>query len=260
MLAHPKYSFHGDSPRCFGRLELIEPFANRLSITGKSDINRRGYGSISLTCTESFTEPITESFLVGSLHLTIQSTDGKLLQANLEVGVRPKPNVSKRKRRQAIKPIIIFCAPESEDKDALAQLIVEDKVVPFGTYLDKYKNALDVTENECAYWGEGSEQDGVSRLTIEINVAHPQVKRLFEACKTAEERIEAKERFVRDVVLDCYQHSFRLDDVPAMVHEQVFTDPDEGKRAAEICLNHDKALRIAISERGKYRGAKIETV
>jgi hypothetical protein len=99
-----------------------------------------------------------------------------------------------------------------------------------------------------------------SRLTIEINAAHPQLKRLFEACRTAEERIEAKERYVRDVVLDCYQHSFRLDDVPDMVHEQVMTDPDEGKRAAEICLNHDKALRIAISEREKNRDAKPATV
>lgn len=256
----PKYSFHGDNPRCFGRLELIEPFASRLSITGKSDINRRGYGSVSLTCIESSTEPITESFIVGSLHLTLQSTDGKLLQANLEVGVRPKLPVSKRKPRQAIKPIIIFCAPESEDKDVLAQLIVEDRVFPFGSNLDKYRNALDVTESECAYWGEGSDQDGISRLTIEINVAHPQVKRLFEACKTVEERIEAKERFVRDVSLDCYQHSFKLDDVPDMVHEQVFTDPDDGKRAAEICLNHDKALRIAIAEREKVRGIKLETV
>jgi len=86
------------------------------------------------------------------------------------------------------------------------------------------------------------------------------LKRLFEACQTAEERIEAKERFVRDVVLDCYQHSFKLEDLPEMAHDHVMTEPDDGKRAAEICLNHDKALRIAISEREKDRGAKIETV
>jgi hypothetical protein len=256
----PRYSFHGDSPRCFARLELTGPFSDRLSITGKSDINRRGYGSVSLTCTESSTEPITEAVVVGTLHVTMQSTDGRLLQASLEIGVRPKPEVSQRKRRQAIQPEIIFCAPESEDRDAIAQLISEDKVVPFGSFLDKYKNALGITEIECAYWGEGSEREGISRLTIEINAAHPQLKRLFEACRTAEERIEAKERYVRDVVLDCYQHSFRLDDVPDMVHEQVMTDPDEGKRAAEICLNHDKALRIAISEREKNRDAKPATV
>lgn len=255
----PRYSFHGDSPRCFARLELTGPFADRLSITGKSDINRRGYGSISLTCSESSGAPINEAVVVGTLSVTIQSTDGRLLQASLEVGVRPKPEVSQRKRRQAIQPQIIFCAPDGEDWDALAQLISEDKICPFGTGLDKYKSVLEVTEIECAYWGAGYEKEGISYLTIEINAAHPQLKRLFETCRNAEERVDAKERYVRDVVLDCYQHSFRLDDIPETVHEQVMTEPDEGKRAAEICLNHDKALRIAISEREKPRDAKPTT-
>jgi hypothetical protein len=189
----------------------------------------------------------------------IQSTDGRLLQAQLEVGIRPKLEGNQRKRRQAIEPIINFCAPENEDRDALAQLI-GDEVSLFGAYLDKYQSALDVTENECAYWGEGFEQDGISHLRIEINVAHPQVKRLFEACKTAEERVEAKERFVRDVVLDCYQHRFILEDLPETAHERIMDEQDDGKRAAEICLNHDKALRIAISEREKDRGANIVAI
>jgi hypothetical protein len=254
----PKYSFHGDNPRCFARLEIAQPFQDRLSITGKSDINRRGYSSVTLTCVESLMEPVTESAIVGTLHLMIQSTDGRLLQAQLEVGIRPKLEGNQRKRRQAVEPVIIYCAPESEDRDLLEHLI-EDKVGQFGAYLDKYRNALDVTESECAYWGEGFERDGISYLTIEINVAHPQVKRLFQACHTAEERIEAKERFVSDIVLDCYQHHFKLEDLPETAHEQVLTDPDDGKRAAEICLNHDKALRMAISEREKNRGAKTET-
>lgn len=254
----PKYAFHGDNPRCFARLELNDQFTNRLSVTGKSDINGRGYGSVSLACHISEAEPIAEATVVGFLYLTIQSTDGRVLQANLEVGIRPKPNVSQRKLRQAIQPIILFCAPENEDLDSLAQLIVEDKISPFGPYLEKYQSALGVTEAECTYWGEGSEQDGVSRLIIEINVAHPQVKRLFQACKTAEERIEAKERFVRDVVLDCYQHRFRLEDLPEITYAHVMTEPDDAIRAAEICLNHDKALRIAISEREKERNTQIQ--
>lgn len=49
--------------------------------------------------------------------------------------------------------------------------------------------------------------------------------------------------------LDCYQHCFRLDDVPEIVHEQVVTEPEDLKRAAEICLNYDKALRMAMLER-----------
>ena len=62
---------------------------------------------------------------------------------------------------------------------------------------------------------------------------------------------------MRDVVLDCYQHHFKLEDLPDTAHEHVMNEQDDGKRAAEICLNHDKALRIAISEQEKDRNAKI---
>jgi hypothetical protein len=254
----PRYSFHGDNPRCFARLEINVPLGDRLSITGNSDINRRGYGSVSITCAESSTDLINEAIVVGTLHLTIQSTDGRVLQADLEIGIRPKPLISQRKRVQAIQPQIIFCAPESEDKAALAQLIDEKQIAPFGTYMERYKNALEVPEVECAYWGEGSEREGISLLTIEINAAHPRLKRLFEACQTIEERIEAKERFVRDVVLDCYQHHFKLEDLPDTAHDHVMSEQDDNIRAAEICLNHDKALRIAISEREKNRNLKIQ--
>ena len=256
----PRYSFHGDNPRCFARLEINLPLGDRLSITGNSDINKRGYGSVSLTCIESAVSLINEPVVVGTLYLSIQSTDGRVLQASLEVGIRPKPVVNQRRRKQAIQPQITFCAPEGEDKEALALLIGEDTVASFGTHLEKYKNELEVPEIECAYWGVPSEREGVSYLIIEINVAHPRVIKLFEACQTAEERIEAKERFVRDVVLDCYQHSFNLEDLPDTVHEHVMNEQDDGKRAAEICLNHDKALRIAISEREKDRGVKLATI
>jgi hypothetical protein len=58
-----------------------------------------------------------------------------------------------------------------------------------------------------------------------------------------------KERIVEDIVLDCYQHTFRLDDIPDVVHEQVMTDPGDLQRAAEVCLNFDKAIRMASLER-----------
>lgn len=249
----PRYSFHGDSPRCFARLEINVPIGDKLSITGNSDINKRGYGSISLTCAESSTSLVNEPVTVGTLYISIQSTDGRTLQASIEVGIRPKPIINKRKRKQAIQPQITFHAPEGEDRDALAQLI-GDNVSPFGPHLEKYRTELEVTDIECAYWGVPFEKEGVSYLIIEINVAHPRVKKLFEACQTAEERIEAKERFVRDIVLDCYQHSFNLDDLPDSIHEQII-EQDDSKRAAEICLNHDKALRMAISEREKDRAS-----
>jgi len=46
-------------------------------------------------------------------------------------------------------------------------------------------------------------------------------------------------------VLDCYQHTFRLDDIPDIVHEQVVTEPEDVGRASEMCLNFDKAIRMA---------------
>jgi len=58
------------------------------------------------------------------------------------------------------------------------------------------------------------------------------------------------------VVLDCYQHSVNLEDLAETAREHVMNEQDDGKRAAEVCLNHDKALRIAISEQEKERGVK----
>jgi hypothetical protein len=250
----PKYSFHGDNPRCFVRFEPEGLFGGRISVSGKSDINPKGYGAVRLSCGADANAPIESITPVGKLYLSIQCADGRQLQAALDVGVRPKPRESERKRKQAVKPVINFCAPEGEDRDELARLIAEEQPIgPFGAFLDKYCSAIRSPPAEAAYWGEKSEKDGASILSVEINAAHPRFRRLFETCRTVEEKILIKERFVRDVVLDCYQHSFRLDDLPDAVHERVVGEVDEPKRAAEICLNHDKALRIALHERDKSR-------
>jgi hypothetical protein len=74
----------------------------------------------------------------------------------------------------------------------------------------------------------------------------------LKACITAEERVRLKEKIVQDIVLDCYQHCFRLDDVPEVVHELVVTDPNDPLRASEICLNYDKILRIAANENKRH--------
>lgn len=92
----PKYSFHGDNPRCFARLEVSDQFNDRLTLTGKADINGRGYGSVTLTVTESDTEPITEKIVAGTLLVTIQATDGRVLEKRLPAGLRPKPEVRLR--------------------------------------------------------------------------------------------------------------------------------------------------------------------
>jgi hypothetical protein len=245
----PRYSFHGDNPRCFARLELDDGVRDQVTIVGKADVDGRGYGSITLSCAECPEDPVTQPKNVGVLVVSLQCTDGRLINAQVPIGIKPKPAERQKKRTQAVQPEIIFCAPEGQDREALAEAMGEEKVGPFGAYLEKYRDALGVGDVHCAYWGQASERDGSSVLTVEINVTHPQLQALIRACSTPEELTQAKERVVQDIVLDCYQHCFRLDDVPEIVHEQVVTEPEDLKRAAEICLNYDKALRMAMLER-----------
>lgn len=249
----PKYSFHGDNPRCFARLEVEDQYQERIVLTGKADISKHGYGSVTLTAIEpSGSCPVEQQVIVGKLYVTIQAADGRLLEAALPIGLCPKPKVQQRRPQQSVRLEISFCAPDGSDIDELKSIFGEEKISSFGQgYLGKYRDALAVSEQECAYWGEKSDIDEISKLVVEINAAHPRLKRLLQACTTVEERIRTKERIVQDIVLDCYQHSFRLEDVPDGVHEQIFADSEDAGRAAEICLNFDKALRMVASDKVK---------
>ena len=95
-------------------------------------------------------------------------------------------------------------------------------------------------------------REGVSILLIEINAANSDLRTLLETCKTAEERVEAKKQYCRDVALDCYQHVFSLDDIPTEIAVPLVEETDSA-RAAEIFLNHDKAIRFARVERDDRR-------
>ena len=152
-------------------------------IAGRGDINSRGYGSVSLNCLVDAEHPITEATLVGTLILRIQSTDGRVLEGQLPVGVRPTPQQHERKRRPEVRAQIIFGAPDDEDFAAIAQLVGEEHIRPFSgcTYLERYREALDLPAAECTYWGEKAERDGVSVLQVEINAANPQFKKLLDA-------------------------------------------------------------------------------
>lgn len=244
----PKYSFHGDNPRCFARIEGVHAMTSRLRVVGHGDISDTGYGTVSISCNETEDSALDARVEVGQLVLTMQATDGRTLEARLTVGIKPKPTARQRAARQEVRTNIIFCAPEGADTLSLASILGEANVAPFGTGLEKYRNALSLPQVECTYWGDKSERDGVSHLTIEINVANEQLQALFRDCRDVAERIAAKERYVRDVVLDCYQHSFLLADTPARVTEALSDDVDESRRAADIHFNHDKAVRIARHE------------
>jgi hypothetical protein len=250
----PKYSFHGDNPRCFAHLDGSASRLAQVSISGKSDIDGHGYGSVTLSCVESLNNRILEEELVGQLEIKLQTTDGRTIASSIEVGVGPKPKERERKRRQSVRPKITFCAPENADREYLASLFGEDKIAPFSGYLEKYRDALSISDEQCAYWGESTERAGESWLIVEINVAHPRLISMMKSCSTAVGRGTLKEKIVEDIVLDCYQHTFKLDDVPDVVHEQVLTDPGNEGRAAEICLNFDKAIRL------NSLASKLETV
>jgi hypothetical protein len=245
----PKYSFHGDNPRCFARLAGTGVRLHQLSISGKADIDGRGYGSVTLACAESPKNPVPSNELAGEIEIVLQTTDGRTLNSKIAVGVGPKPEERERKRKQSVRPEIIFCAPSDANTELLKGLLLEQKIGPLTGALERYRELIEIPERESAYWGEKTERSGESWLIVEINVGHPRLIGLLKTCTTAEERVRVKERIVEDIVLDCYQHSFRLDEVPEIVHEQVVTEPEDLRRASEICLNFDKALRMASIER-----------
>ena len=252
----PKYSFHGDNPRIFARLECSGEFEDRIAIVGRADVNDRGYGSVTLETPEHADAPVAERTSTGKVIINLQSVDGRVLEASLEIGVRPKPEPRKKAIRQAVKTQIVFCAPDDEDTDALQEIIAEPSVQPFGNFLRKYGEALEVSADNCAYWGEKAESGSESLLLIEINAGNSELKRVLQQCRSVDERIATKERYVRDVVLDCYQYSFELQETPEAVLEAIAADADERRRAADIHLNHDKALRIALDELNVARGRK----
>jgi len=244
----PKYTFHGDNPRLFASLQVKGKMASRLSIVGRADTDARGYGSISLRCEEEPNHPITKEVELGHLALVLQSADGSILRATTRVGVRPKPKENRTKQEPAVRTEIIFVAPHDADVDKLKQLIREDKILPFSrcTYLQKYAEALCVKPRESAYWAERADRDDGSVLQVEVNAGNPQLVSYFERCGTPDEVVRFKEYYLRDIVLDCYQHVFELRDVPRIVYAGL--PNEDGARAAEIHLNHDKALRMAFHE------------
>jgi len=250
----PKYSFGGDNPRLFVRYSPLTEFGARIKVLGQSEINDRGYGSISIHCCEDSAAPITTKVSAGTLHLTLQSVDGSVLAASLEVGVAPKPERKQRTRQQDVSVQVTFSAPGGDKDGSLGALILEDHVGDFGGSLQRFKDGLqEISDVECTYWGEKYEKEGKSVLAVEINVANPSLVNLLKSCASLEERVLVKDRYCRDVVLDCYQHCFRLDSVPDGVWKVVQSLGEDSVKASEMFLNHEKALRFAARERSASR-------
>lgn len=250
----PKYSFGGDNPRIFATWIPTSDLGARVTVVGHSEVNERGYGSVSLHCAEDQSSRITDVTSVGKLELKLQSTDGSVLTTHLDVCVAPKPERREKARAQEIEVSVVFSAPTGDPDGFLAGLFAEPSVGEFRTALNKFKDALPhIPVEDCSYWGERHDREGKSILAVEVNAANPRLRKLLSDSRTVEERVSAKERYCQDVVLDCYQHCFKLDQVPDPVWSSIQNEEDEARKASEFYLNHDKAVRFAGRERERGR-------
>jgi hypothetical protein len=252
----PKYAFAGDNPRLFASFEPVGEAGRRITLIGQAEINDRGYGSVSLHCSEDPSNPAQEGITAGTLRLKLQSTTGTELTASVKVLLSAKPERKEKTQMPEVEVNILFCAPGG-DPDGSLSAVLGEPVAPFGAYLNKYRMALPtLAEDEYTYWGEKYDKDGMSSLNVEINVAHPAMVKLMNDCGNVQERTLTKQRYCEDVVLDCYQHCFRLDAVPDEVWDATQDQENESRKAAEMYLNHDKAIRFAAKERDRIRRAR----
>ncbi len=252
----PKYAFSGDNPRLFASFETKNKIGEGIAIIGQAEINDRGYGSLSVHCPE-IADPVEEEISAGTLRLKLQSTTGIELSANVEVVLAPKPQPREKLQMPEVEVNIVFCAPGG-DPDGSLSAVLGENVTEFGSYLEKYKNALpELPQQDYTYWGEKYDKEGVSVLNVEINVSNPALIKLLNDCASVQERTVAKQRYCEDIVLDCYQHCFKLHSVPEQVWEAAQEQENEGRKASEMYLNHDKAIRFAAKERDRIRRSKV---
>ncbi|MGH9367206.1 MAG: hypothetical protein ACRD3M_06000, partial [Thermoanaerobaculia bacterium] len=249
----PKYSFYGDNPRLFAEVRGAGPLRDRVSITGRADISPKGYGSVGVSCSEDPANPIKDVTDVAELHLTLQSASGKTLHAVLPVRVEPKPPEEGRRREPDVQVELRFSCPDMAEAEDLKHLLAEDHIAQMGPDLAQKAEVLGLAPTLAAYVGDRTERHGESILRVEINAANSGLRELLSSCKTAEERHRSKEKYCTDIVLDCYQHEFSLDTIPDEVTLAATTHSEEEIRAAEIYLNHDKAIRFASMERERSR-------
>lgn len=241
----PKYSFHGDNPRIFANLKINDDYSSLLTVTSLSDINDLGYGGITLECVNDDNNRITDKIIVGSIMVSLQSTDGNQLNAKVDIGVDVKQE-PKQKVKHNIDVNITFHSPDDTRTQEI-ETLYGDNIKPFDTFLDKYSDTLGIEKVKCTYASSRHDADGFSRLFIEINAANESLLSLLKSCRTASERQIALERYLFDISLDSYQHIFSIDDLPTEIGCPILELVDDKKKLyADTHLNHEKAIRYAI--------------
>lgn len=244
----PRYTFHGDNPRCFARVEGVDArFVSRISL-GYTDINDRGYGRVAVTVSEEAGHPVKSEIVAGTLVAVLQATDGRIVETRRPLVIQPKPVAREGQREPGVKPIINFYAPDGADMPSLKSLwLLDQEIEPLdkSTHLSVAKDLLNLTPDEVSYHSAKGQHEGMALLNVDINAGNSEAIEMMSKCSTMDQRVKAKGQYIRDVVLDCYQHHFRIREVPSAVLELV-TDASNQRHCAESHLNHDKALRLAL--------------
>lgn len=246
----PRYTFHGDNPRCFARVDDTSPrVRSRISI-GFTDINERGYARVAVTILEDPNDRITSEMVAGTLVAVLQTTDGRVLATRRPLLVVPKPIPQEGHRQPGVKPVISFYAPDGSDMAALKELwVLEDEIEPLqkSTHLCEAQEHLKLELTEVSYHSAKGQQDGMDLLNVDVNAGNSEAVELLRNCPTVEKRVAAKNIYMKDVVLDCYQHHFKVKEVPKTVLDALAADASTLRFCAECQLNHDKALRLAFA-------------
>jgi hypothetical protein len=246
----PRYTFHGDNPRCFARLDDADARARSRITFGLTDINERGYGRVAVSALEDPNDPFRTEVLAGTLVAVLQSTDGRVLETRRPLLILPKPVQQEGQRQPGVKPVISFYAPQGADMSALKSLwVLEDDIelMESSAHLCEARDHLNLDSYEVSYNSAKGQKDGMDLLNVDVNAANTEAVNMLKKCKTAELRVKAKDIYMKDIVLDCYQHHFKVKEVPVLVLD-VLKEAPARQLCAECHLNHDKALRLALRQ------------
>jgi hypothetical protein len=244
----PRYTFHGDNPRCFTRVDDADPRAKARISLGYTDINDRGYGRVAVTVLEDPNDPFKTEVVAGTLVATLQAADGRVLETRRPLLIAPKPLPQEGQRQPGVKPVINFYAPDGADMAALKSLwVLDEDVQPLAqsTYLSEAKDLLRLEPADVSYHSAKGIQDGMALLNVDVNAGNAEAVEMLNKCSTIEQRVKAKDLYIKDILLDCYQHYFQIKEVPSSVLESL-ADESNVRLCAECHLNHDKALRLAL--------------
>lgn len=244
----PRYTFHGDNPRCFARIDDADPRARARISLGYTDINEHGYGRVAVTVLDDPNDPFKSEVVAGTLVAILQAADGRVLEARRPLMILPKPAPQEGQRQPGVKPVINFYAPEGADMAALKSLwVLDEEVEPLAnsTYLSEAKDLLGLEPADVSYHSAKGQQDGMALLNVDVNAGNAEAVDMLKKCSTIEQKVKAKDIYIKDILLDCYQHHFQIKEVPAAVLESL-VDASNKRLCAECHLNHDKALRLAL--------------